>query len=208
MSFALTLTKPGETPPAKFSLNLAKPETFFVKVKWNSRHDLDAHALLCFNNGVDGAKVQEQGNILSTYNAVKTNPAGILATNANGSFSTPNGSATHSGDARTGDALPEGEDDETITINGTKIPRDVNEIPLFITIHPASSATFSEVEKAEVVIENATGKILAHFHLTNEFAAFDAVQMGSLILDANGWSFSPAAVGFNGDFNEILGFFS
>lgn len=200
----LQLTKPGVEVP-KLQLNLSKPEKFTVELYWDSAEDLDAHALLATNSG-QGAKITSFDQCLSTYNSKKTNPAGSLVTHADGSFSTPEGAATHSGDARSGI----GSDiDEIITIDGSKIPAGVNEIPIFITIHPSGKTNFGAVKDAGMRIKNSAGKILGEFQLTNEYASFDAVQMGTLELDSTaGWLFSPAGSGFNGDFNAVIGFFS
>jgi tellurium resistance protein TerD len=203
MALELKLTKPGDTAP-KLSLNLAKPARFTVELFWDSAHDLDAHALLAANNG-SGAKVTGFEQVLSTYNSKKTNPQGLLTTNADGSFSTPEAAITHSGDARTGVNL---DVDETLSIDGSRIPASVNEIPIFVTIHGAAHATFSSVKNAGIRIKNDQGQSLGQYQLSNEFGPFNAVQMGSLLLEKNGWHYLAAGSGFNGDFNFILSHFS
>ncbi|RLJ37398.1 TerD family protein [Acidovorax sp. 106] len=203
MALELKLSKPGDTAP-KLSLNLAKPARFTVELSWDSAHDLDTHALLASNGG-GGAKVTSFDQVLSTYNAKKTNPQGVLTTNADGSFSTPEGGITHSGDARTGVNL---DVDETLSIDGSKIPAGVNEIPIFVTIHAASGANFSSVKNAGIRIKNDQGLVLGEYLLSNEFGPFNAVQMGSLLLDGSGWHYLAAGSGFNGDFNFILSHFS
>jgi tellurium resistance protein TerD len=203
MALELKLSKPGDAAP-KLSLNLAKPARFTVELSWDSAHDLDTHALLATNGG-NGAKVTSFDQVLSTYNAKKTNPQGVLTTNADGSFSTPEGGITHSGDARTGVNL---DVDETLSIDGSKIPTGVNEIPIFVTIHAAGGANFSSVKNAGIRIKNDQGLVLGEYLLSNEFGPFNAVQMGSLLLDGSGWHYLAAGSGFNGDFNFILSHFS
>ena len=156
-------------------------------------------------NSGGGAKVTSFDQVLSTYNAKKTNPQGVLTTHADGSFSTPEGGITHSGDARTGVNL---DVDETLSIDGSKIPAGVNEVPIFVTIHAAGAANFSSVKNAGIRIKNDQGLVLGEYLLSNEFGPFNAVQMGSLLLDANGWHYLAAGSGFNGDFNFILSHFS
>lgn len=204
MALTLALAKPGDNTP-KLKLNLAKPARFTVELSWDSKHDLDAHALLAKNSG-DGAKVSAFEQVLSTYNMKKTNKDGALEPNPDGSFSTPEHALTHSGDVRTGE---DADVDETITIDGAKVPAGVNEIPIFITIHPSHSATFAQVKEAGIRIRNDQGTILGEYALSKEFGPFDAVQMGSLLLSSeHGWEFAPVGVGFNGDFNSILENFS
>lgn len=199
----LPLGKPGDTTP-KLKLSLNKGARFTVELAWDSAHDLDAHALLATNSG-NGAKVSSFEGVLSTYNSKKTNPAGLLVTNANGSFSTTCGALTHSGDQRTGLNM---DVDETITIDGSKVADGINEIPIFVTIHPGKAATFAEVQKASITIKDDSGKVLGAYELTGEFAKFNAVQMGSLLRSESGWDFTAVGSGFAGDFNTVLEHFS
>jgi tellurium resistance protein TerD len=203
MALELKLQKEGETP-RKMSLNLAKPARFSVELWWDSEHDIDVHALLGKNTG-NGAKVDSADQILSTYNCKKTNSAGALSGNPDGSFQTPEGALHHSGDARTG---VNKDIDEVITIDGSKVPAGVNEIPLFLTIHPTKTAKFNEVRRAGLRIKDDAGRTIAEYELSKQFGQFDAVQMGSFLLDQNGWNYVEAGVGFNGTFNDILGQFS
>lgn len=198
----LPLAKPGMTA-GKLTLSLNKGASFKIELAWDSPHDLDAHALLAINNGA-GAKVSSLEQVLSTYNTKKNSPGGVLVTNPDGSFKTPCGSLLHSGDSRTGVVK---EVDESITVDGSKVPNDVNEIPIFVTIH-GGRGTFAEVKMASITIKDDTGKVLEAYQLTTEFAGFNAVQMGSLMLGANGWEFAAVGTGFTGDFNTVLGHFS
>lgn len=204
MALSLDLVKPGDTKP-KLTLNLSKPAKFTVNLSWDSPHDLDVHALLAKNDGVNGAKVTDMSQVLSTYNCKKTNPNGTLPANPDGSFSTPEGALFHSPDEITG---LNKDVDEFIIVDGSKMPAGVNEIPIFITIHPSKSAKFSEVKTAGIQIVNDQNVVLGEYQLSNQFGGFDAVQMGSLVLDEKGWHFEAAGSGFNGDFNSILGYFS
>lgn len=203
MALELKLAKPGDAAP-KLSLNLSKPARFKVELYWDSPHDLDSHALLATNQG-QGAKVTSFDQVLSTYNATRTNPQGALVTQPDGSFSTPEGGISHSGDARSG---VHREVDEVLSIDGARIAAGVNEIPIFVTIHAAGAATFATVKQAGIRIKNDQGQVLGEYQLSQEFAQFNAVQMGSLMLDASGWHYLAAGSGFNGDFNFILSHFS
>lgn len=203
MALQLELQKPGQKVE-KLSLSLNKGSRFTIELYWDSAEDLDAHALLCHNDG-NGAKVSSLDEVLSTYNCKKTNPNGTLRANPDGSFSTPEGSLTHSGDARTGI----GPDiDEVIIIDGAKVPSRINEIPVFVTIHPSGVSNFGAVKSAGIRIKDDSGKELGSYYLSNEFGSFDAVQMGSLMLGSSGWEYAAVGNGFNGDFNTILDYFS
>lgn len=199
----LPLAKPGATAP-KLQLSLNKGAIFTVELAWDSTHDLDAHALLATNAG-GGAKVDSFDKVLSTYNAKKTNPAGVLIDNPDGSWSTPCRALTHSGDKR--DGTKQGID-EIITIDGSKVADGINEIPIFITIHPGNDVKFAEVKTASITIKDSAGQVLGAYELTREFGGFNAVQMGSVLRGPNGWEFAAVGTGFIGDFNTVLGHFS
>lgn len=206
MALKLELTKPGAVVQ-KLHLNLTKPAKFSVELFWDSPEDLDAHALLAKNNG-GGAKVDSFDCVLSTFNSNLPLADGSASTRKSGDkrpFKTPDGALHHSGDARTG----VGSDvDEIITVDGALIPDGVNEIPIFVTIFPGGSSNFGQVRKAGIRIKNDRGTVLGEYELSNQFAQFDAVQMGSLLLGPNGWEYAAAGSGFNGDFNTILEHFS
>ena len=202
----LKLQKDGEEAP-KLHLSLSKGARFTIELYWDSEQDLDGHVLLATNGG-NGAKVDSLSKVLSTYNTELPLTDGSSMTRKSGDkrpFMTPCKSLQHSGDARTGIGAAV---DEIITIDGSAIPQGVNELPIFVTIHPSKSAKFSEVKDAGIRIKNDQGVILGEYRLSEEFKEFDAIQMGSLLLGTNGWEYSAAGVGFNGDFDYILGQFS
>lgn len=203
----LSLEKPGGAVP-KLQLSLTKGARFEVTVAWECEHahlhDVDLHALEARNDG-SGAKVGELSSILSTYNTKSMNPkGGALSTNADGSFATPSGGLKHSGDVRTQGTS------ETITIDGSRIPEGVNEIPVFVTIHTTSREveTFEEIEKATIAIVEEGGKELGSYVLSGEFKDFNVVQFGSLLLGENGWEYAAVGRGFKGNFNDVLAHFS
>jgi tellurium resistance protein TerD len=202
----LTLEKAG-APVGKLQLSLTKGARFTVTVDWECHHahahDVDVHALEARNAG-SGAKVGRLESILSTYNTKLMNPnAGVLATNADGSFATPGGGLTHSADKR------EQGSSETIIIDGARLPEGVNEIPIFVTIHSRGEVeTFEEIERAAIRIADDSGKELGSYQLSDEFKEFNVVQFGSAIHGENGWEYAPVGRGFVGTFNDVLAQFS
>jgi tellurium resistance protein TerD len=201
---SLPLKKDG-VAGMKLSLNLSKGGKFMAELAWDSPHDLDANALLCVNDG-SGAKIDTLEKVLSVFNL--NTVGGALKRNADGSFGTPCGALLHSGDKR--DGRSQGVD-EVITIDTSRVAPEVNEIPIFVTIYDKSgrNVTFTEVKEASITIKDEAGKVLGSFGLTNEFGAFNCVQMGSMIRNATGgWDYAAVGSGFVGDFNTILGFFS
>jgi tellurium resistance protein TerD len=202
----LSLEKPG-APVQKLQLSLTKGARFTVTVDWECHHshvhDVDVHALEAQNAG-SGAKVARLESILSTYNTKLMNPkAGVLATNDDGSFATPEGALTHSADKR------EQGSTETIVIDGARLPEGVNEIPIFVTIHSQGEVEmFEEIEHAGITISDDGGKELGAYQLSDEFKEFNVVQFGSAILGENGWEYAPVGRGFVGNFNDVLAQFS
>ncbi len=209
-SLQLNLTKPGDAAP-KLSLNLSKGERFKVRLSWDGNTDLDLHALVAVNSGA-GAKVGALEDILSPYNVqrvIRGQSAGILSLNADKTFSVHGGAVVHSPDAT--DGAREG-DDEWISVQPDRLtPPSVGaiEIPLVAMIHPQNTGrAFRDVKNARVIVENAAGQELLNVALSNQFGEFIGVQMGAIMIDASGASFVGIGVGFNSDFNEVLGHFS
>ncbi|KUM26282.1 stress protein [Mesorhizobium loti] len=181
----LSLEKRGAESPKKLQLSLSKGARFTVKIAWqceaDHQDDVDIHALEASNSG-GGAKVTALESILSTYNTRKMNPrGGVLQNNPDGSFSTPSGGLTHSGDIRVQGNF------ETIIVDGSRIPEGVNEIPLFATVHRAEHG----------------GE-----HEGSEDGDFNVVQLGSVMLGSNGWEYAPVGRGFTGTINDVLAHFS
>jgi tellurium resistance protein TerD len=212
MALTMNLSKPGEKP-SKLALNLKKAERFKVSLSWDGDHDLDLHALLCINTGA-GAKASSFDDILSTYNVKRRlgtgEEVGTLPLNADKSFAIHNGALVHSPEALNGTAAGV---DESIIIHPDKIApvaSGVIEIPLVAMIHPQSHGVkFRDVRNPTVSIENAAGARLFDANLSAQFGEFVGVQMGSVIIEPSGAvSFLPVAVGFNQDFNQVLGHFS
>lgn len=209
-SLQLNLTKPGQTAQ-KLSLSLNKGEGFKVRLSWDGKTDLDLHALVAVNAGA-GAKVSSLDDILSPYNIQRTingQVTGVLPLQADKSFSVHGGALVHSPDAT--DGFADG-DDEFVVINPGRLSAPaagVIEIPLIAMIHPQTPGNvFRNVQNARVIIENNEGVALLDVGLSDQFGEFVGVQMGSIVIDANGSSFSAVGVGFASNFNEVLEFFS
>jgi tellurium resistance protein TerD len=206
----LNLAKPGDVGQ-KLSLNLSKGEEFKIRLSWDGATDLDLHALVTVNAG-EGAKASSFDDILSTYNVQRTirgEQVGTLPLAADKTFSIHNGALLHSPDARDGDL--DG-DDEYVVVKAHLLKMPVVgqlEIPVLTMIHPQSSGKrFKDVQNARVIIEDSNGQALLDVSLSQQFSEFVGVQMGSIVVDAAGPSFVAIGVGFNTDFNGVLGHFS
>lgn len=144
--------------------------------------------------------LDENGRLVSDDYAVGFFNSGIKQ--RDGSFVTPDGAITHTGDNLTG----EGDgDDEVIKIDQSKIDQRVKELAIWITMYdaPAKSQHFGMVHSAFVRVadESDPTNELCRYDLGAEFAGNYAVQVGSFMRQPNDtWKFT--AVG-NGDFVEI-----
>lgn len=162
--------------------------------------DVDAHAFGCIVNAAGNPSFYNDASHALTY-ANK----GQLKSNPNKSFETMDGSLHHSGDDRSGGNSASG-DDETITVNLNKLPVDITEVSIWITIHEPKQATFSDVNNAFVhLVNKTTGEELCKYVLTNEFATSHSVQVGSLFKKDNIWTFHAIGAGLdNVGLGEIL----
>lgn len=196
----LNLSKETKAP---IQLSLSKVNKYIVDLFWDSKHDLDVHAIALQDGHYTGAD-----DILSTYNpnlVLVDNPNINHTSGGKGPFQSINGSMVHNGDRRSGIQANQQSPDEQIEINIAKIPANINEISFFVTIHPAATAKFREVNDAKMIIKDDSNKELLQANLTNDFDQYDFVQMGSIVRNSTGgWDFNPVAFGENGDFNTIL----
>lgn len=206
----LNLTKPGEVA-SKFQLNLRKGESFKVRLSWDGGRDIDIHAFVCLGTP-QGAKLQAIEDILSTYNVQRViagESVGTLPKKADGTFEVRGGALVHSADAL--DGHRDG-DDEWMLIHPGRLGVPAGsylEIPLVAMIHPQENGgQFRDVRNAAIVIVNAEGGELMRANLSSQFGEFVGVQMGSIMIDAQGKSeFHAVGVGFQGDFNSVLAHF-
>lgn len=203
MAIELKLTKPGDSVK-KLQLPLSKAGGIFnIEFFWDSKHDLDGHALL-----LSGGKLQGLGGVLSTYNPSLPLGDGSASSREPGDkrpFKTPDGALLHHGDARTGGSA---DVDEMITVNTGSVPANIDEIALIVTLHPAGVGNFREVKDAGFKIKDGDNRVLAEVNLSNDFGPYNVVQCGSLLRGDQGWEYLVAGVGVKGDFNTVLDYFS
>ena len=106
-------------------------------------------------------------------------------------------------------------------IDGSKIPLEVNEIPILVTVHEADHGgghdggdededepAFGDIDLCVITLTDDKGRELGAYQLSSEFRDFNVVQLGSLLLGPDGWEYAAVGRGFNGDFNDVLAHFS
>ena len=185
---AINLSKGG-------NINLSKTAPTMNKVDlglgWNPRatdgkaFDLDAVAFL---TGEDG-KVRLDGEFIFFNQKVS-----------------PCGSVTHNGDNRTGDG--DG-DDETISVDLSKVPQEVAKIVFAVTIHEGqqNGQNFGMVDRAyiRVINQDANAEELARFDLSEDGSTEVAMIFGELYRHNGEWKFRAVGQGYNGGLRAMCG---
>ncbi|OON64328.1 chemical-damaging agent resistance protein C [Massilia sp. KIM] len=113
------------------------------------------------------------------------------------------GSVVHSGDNRTG----EGEgDDETVSIDLSKVPADVDKVVLGVTIHDAEARrqNFGMVGKAYIRCVNAaSNQEIARYDLSEDSSTEGAMIFGEVYRNGADWKFRAIGQGFNGGLGPL-----
>ena len=183
---AINLSKGGNINLSKTAPTMSKVD---LGLGWNPRatdgkaFDLDAVAFL---TGEDG-KVRLDGEFIFFNQKVS-----------------PCGSVTHSGDNRTGDG--DG-DDETISVDLSKVPQEVAKIVFAVTIHEGqqNSQNFGMVDKAyiRVINQDANAEELARFDLSEDGSTEVAMIFGELYRHSGEWKFKAVGQGFSGGLGAL-----
>lgn len=177
---ALTLQKGGNLSLSKTDPGLKK---ILVGLGWDARStdgsefDLDASAFLI---GASGKTRSESDFIF--YNQTRS----------------PEGSVEHTGDNRTG--AGDG-DDESIKVDLSKVPTDVEKIVITVTIHDAESRkqNFGQVSNAFIRIVNEESNVeVVRFDLAEDASTEAAMIFGELYRHGPEWKFRAVGQGFAG----------
>lgn len=183
---AINLSKGGNVNLSKTAPTMNKVD---LGLGWNPRatdgkaFDLDAVAFITGENG----KVRVDGDFIFFNQKVS-----------------PCGSVTHNGDNRTG----EGDgDDETISVDLSKVPLDVAKIVFAVTIHEGqqNNQNFGMVDKAyiRVINQDANGEEVARFDLSEDGSVEVAMIFGELYRHSGEWKFKAVGQGFSGGLGAL-----
>lgn len=113
------------------------------------------------------------------------------------------GALSHSGDNR--DGAGEG-DDETITVNFSKVPANVDKIVVSANIFDAQpTQNFGQVRNAFLRVYNKlTGEELCRYDLSEDYSVFQGVNFGELYRNNGEWKFGATTLGYNGTINDAI----
>ncbi|MBY0358477.1 MAG: TerD family protein [Candidatus Obscuribacterales bacterium] len=163
-------------------------EEIIIGLGWNVRatdgaaFDLDANAFLLKGDG----KVRGDQDFVF-YNQPKSEAEAVV----------------YGGDNRTG--AGDG-DDETVAINLTKVPADVEKVAVAVTIHDAAARkqSFGQVQSAYVrVVNKKDGSELARFDLSEDASTNTAVVFGEVYRNNGEWKFRAVGQGYDGGLEKL-----
>lgn len=118
----------------------------------------------------------------------------------------PDGAVESSGDDQTGGNSDKG-DDETITVDLSKLDPRVEEILFVATIHEAEARrqNFGQVRNAYIRIYNAmTGEEIARYDLEEDFSVETGLEFGRIYRKNNVWKFDAMGIGNKGGLRYLV----
>jgi tellurium resistance protein TerD len=113
------------------------------------------------------------------------------------------GSVEHTGDNRTGDG--DG-DDESIAVDLSKVPADVQKIAITVTIHEgeANRQNFGMVANAFVrVIDESSGREVTRYDLNEDASVETAMIFGEVYRHNAEWKFRAVGQGYKGGLGPL-----
>jgi len=182
---SISLAKGGNVSLSKEAPGLTK---IMIGLGWDARatdggdFDLDASAFLLGT----GDKVRGDHDFIF-YNNLRSS----------------DGSVEHTGDNRTG--AGDG-DDESIAVDLSKVPADVQKIAVTVTIHDgeANRQNFGMVSNAFVrVVDQANGREITRYDLNEDASVETAMIFGEVYRHNSDWKFRAVGQGFKGGLGPL-----
>jgi tellurium resistance protein TerD len=182
---SVSLSKGGNVSLEKVAPGMVK---MIIGLGWDDRatdgadFDLDASAFLLGDNG---KVVDDQSFIF--YNNMKSVCQSV----------------EHTGDNTTG----EGDgDDESIKVDLSKIPANVNKLAIVVTIHDAESRSqnFGQISNAFIrIVDEANGTEATRYDLSEDYSTETAMVFGEVYRHAGAWKFKAIGQGFTGGLKAL-----
>lgn len=123
-----------------------------------------------------------------------------------GNTDSPDGALHHSGDDPTG-GNSDGGDDETLTVDLTKVDGRVTEILFVVTIHEAQlrKQNYGQVRDSYIrLVDDSTGQEIAKYELGEDFSIETGVEFGRLYKRDGQWKFEASGIGYREDLAFFL----
>ncbi len=118
-----------------------------------------------------------------------------------GNTDSPDGALRHTGDDPTG-GNSDGGDDESITIDLSRVDVAIQEILFLVTIHEAAvrKQNFGQVRESYIrVVDNSGNVEIAKYELGEDFSVETAVEFGRLYRRDGKWKFEASGIGYKED---------
>ena len=148
--------------------------------------DLDASAFM-----IDGNRALPSDNFFVFFN----------------NLNSPDGSLQHTGDDPDG-KHSDGDDDESILVDLSKVDKRIEEILFVVTIHDfeARKQNFGQVRNSYIrVIDDLTNTEIAKYELGEDFSVETGVEFGRLYKKDGKWKFEASGIGYKEDLSFFLG---
>ncbi|MFT5644458.1 MAG: tellurium resistance protein TerD [Janthinobacterium sp.] len=186
---AISLQKGGNVNLSKEAPGLTK---MVIGLGWDAR-------------ATDGAAFDIDGSVflLKADGKVRADVDMVFYNNLKSS----DGSVTHSGDNTTG--AGDG-DDETVTVDLSMVPAEVEKIAVCVTIHDAETRkqNFGMVSKAFVRCINPNGDVeIARYDLSEDGSTETAMVFGEIYRNNGDWKFKAIGQGFKGGLGPLAASF-
>lgn len=113
------------------------------------------------------------------------------------------GSVTHNGDNRSGEGSG---DDETVDIDLSNVPADVDKIAVCVTIHEGGTRgqNFGQVSKAYIRVLNKDGGAeIARYDLSEDASTDTAMIFGEVYRSGADWKFRAVGQGYQGGLGPL-----
>lgn len=118
----------------------------------------------------------------------------------------PDGAVTHTGDDPDGTSS-DGDDDESIIIEMTKLNPNIQEILFVVTIEDAVSKrqNFGQVRDSYIrLVDNSTNKEVFKYELGEDFSIETGIEFGRLYKRNDEWKFDASGIGYKEDLAFFL----
>ncbi|MBA3664175.1 MAG: TerD family protein [Bacteroidetes bacterium] len=148
--------------------------------------DLDASAIM-----IDSNRVLPSDEYFVFFNNLKS----------------PDGSLEHTGDDPSG-KHSNGDDDESILVDLTKVDSSIQEILFVVTIHDFEKRkqNFGQVRNSYIrVVDDTNNEEIAKYELGEDFSIETGVEFGRLYKKDGNWKFEASGIGYKEDLAFFLG---
>lgn len=118
----------------------------------------------------------------------------------------PDGALVHTGDDPTG-GNSDGDDDEAIKIDISKLDERVEEILFVVTIEDFErrKQNFGQVRNSYIrIVDNNTNEEIAKYELDEDFSIETGVEFGRLYKRNGDWKFEASGIGYQADLSFFL----